>query len=175
MNSDLDFTAVGALLLKNVQKVPGSATNTVTGLRKTGTPVGEGALDHVVLAGTFDRTSAGNTQAQNDRYDAILDAIEFAALSVSGITAHEIGHSVGLVPNGAPPSGLFGDAHEDNTFTEATSGSPNTSSHLDYLGNDIMAPASSAEDRAETGTDFQSFNPYDRDYLQHRQVHDEGK
>jgi hypothetical protein len=142
---------------------------------KGGTPVGEGTNDHVVLAGTFDRTSASNTQAQNDRYDQILDAVELAAMSVSAVAAHEIGHSVGLVPDGAPKSGFFGGAHHSNSFTEATSGSPNTTHHLDFLGNDVMPAAASVDDRTATGSDFQVFNPMERNYLGHRQVHDEGR
>jgi len=142
---------------------------------KGGTPVGEHSLDDDVLAGSFNRAAGGNPPAQNDRYDDIMDAIEASAMSVSGVVAHEMGHGVGTTANGAPKKGSFGWAHRDNTFTEATSGSPNTGRHIDYVGNDIMAPASSSDDRMSTGTDFQSFNPYDDGYLRHRQVYDEGE
>ena len=90
MNVSTTGTEWGAVVLAKFQKAKG------------GTPVGEDTNDAVVLADTFDRTSGSNTQAQNDRYDAIHDAIEQAALSVSGVLAHEIGHSVGLVPDDAP-------------------------------------------------------------------------
>ena len=40
--------------------------------------VGEGSDDAAVLAGSFDRTSAGNTSAQNARYDAVFDGVEIA-------------------------------------------------------------------------------------------------
>ncbi len=142
---------------------------------KGGAPVGEHSLDDNVLAGSFNRAAGGNTQQENDRYDDIYDAIEASAMSVSGVLAHEMGHGVGTTANGSPKTGSFGWAHRNNTFTEATSGSPNTGRHIDYLGNDIMAPASSVDDRISTGTDFQSFNPYDDGYLRHRQVYDEGQ
>ena len=142
---------------------------------KGGTPIGEHSDDATVLGSGFDRTANGNTQAQNDRYDAIIDAIEAAAGSVSGVVAHEIGHSTGLVPDGGPKTGLFGNAHRTNTFTEATTASPNTTHHLDYVGNDVMGPASSVDDRMATGTDFMIFNPYLDGFLRHRQIHDEGK
>lgn len=142
---------------------------------KGGTPAGESADDDDVLAGTFDRASGSNTSAQNTRYDVLMDAIEMAALSVTGVGAHEMGHSVGLVANGPPKTGLFGFARRENAFTEATASFPNTSSHLDFLGNDIMAPSSSVDERTATGSDFQRFNPLDLNYLLHRQVHDEGK
>lgn len=163
MNSSTSLSTWGARVLANFQTAKG------------GTPIGEHADDPTVLAGTFDRTAQGNTQAQNDRYDAIMDAIEASAASVSGVNAHEIGHSLGLVPDGAPKTGLFGNAHRNNTFTEATSGSPNTTGHLDHLGNDIMAPSSSVDERLATGTDFQRFNPFDQGYLERKQVHDEGR
>jgi hypothetical protein len=136
-----------------------------------GTPIGNGADDATVLSDTFDRTSGSNTTAQNDRYDAIMDVIDKMALAVSGVTAHEIGHSLGLVPDGAPPTGLFGNADDSNSFTEGG----NTAHHLDYLGNDIMSPAASFTSRTRTGTDFQRFNPYDINYLRNRQVYDEAK
>lgn len=142
---------------------------------KGGTPVGEHAEDDDVLAGAFDRTSTNNTQAQNDRYDAIMDAIEACAMSISGVTAHEIGHSVGLVADSGPKKGMMGNVHHTNTFTEATASSNNTTAHMNYLGNDIMSPASSVDDRTATGLDIMRFSPYDLNYLLHRQVHDEGK
>jgi hypothetical protein len=144
---------------------------------KGGTAVGEGALDDDVLAGGYDRTSSAgtNTQAMKDRYDQIMDAIEAAALSVSGVTAHEIGHSVGLVADGGPKTGAFGNAPYTNTFCESTAASPNTSGHLNCVGNDVMAPASSVDSRLATGTDFMRFAPLQREYLLHRAVYDEGR
>jgi hypothetical protein len=163
MNSSVSLSAWGTRVLGNFQAAKG------------GTPIGQHADDGTVLAGSFDRASGGNTQAQNDRYDAIFDAIEVSALAVSSVVAHEIGHSTGLVPDGAPKTGLFGHAHRNNTFTEATSASPNTPSHLDYVGNDVMSPSSSTDERLATGADFARFNPFNDGYLRHRQVHDEGK
>ena len=163
MNSSATFSEWGVYVLAPFQSAKG------------GTPIGQGTNDAAVLAGTFDRTSGSNTQAQNDRYDAIMDAIEASALAVSSVVAHEIGHSTGLVPDGAPKTGLFGHAHRNNTFTEATSASPNTTIHLDYVGNDIMSPTSSTDERLATGAEFSRFNPYNDGYLLHRQIHDEGK
>jgi len=137
-----------------------------------GTPVGEHASDDEVLSGSYDRSSWTNA-TDNARYDDIFDAIEVVSLYVSTTLAHEIAHSVGLVAPGAPGTGLFGGAHYANTFTEATKDYPNTSHHLDFLGNDIMGPFSYFTDDIATGFDFQRFSPLDIAYLRSRLGYDE--
>jgi len=139
-----------------------------------GIPVGEDVSDDDVLAGSFDRTTSSNA-VFNARYDAILDAVEHAALYTSVLLAHEIGHSLGLVADGPPKTGLFGAAHYNNTFTEATSLTPNTAKHLDYLGNDLMAGSTTFDATTYTGSAFKRFSPLDVAYLRNRLLHDEGK
>lgn len=139
-----------------------------------GTPVGQDASDDNVLAGSFVRATSTNTTF-NARYDAIHDAIEHAALYASAMLAHEIGHSLGLVADGGPKTGLFGGAHYGNTFTEATSAMPNTSNHLDFLGNDLMAAATTFDATTLTGSDFKRFGPLEIAYLLNRLIYDEGK
>ncbi len=140
-----------------------------------GTPVGEHASDDDVLAGSFDRTTSTNT-THNTRYDDIMDAVETVALYVSTVLAHEVGHSLGLVPNSAPKTGLFGWAHRNNTFTAATSTSPNTSSHLNFgPPRSIMAPAVSMTVAVRTGADFMRFNPLLLAHLRRRVIYDEGR
>lgn len=139
-----------------------------------GTPVGEHASDDDVLAGTFDRTTSVNA-THNTRYDEIIDGIDFVALLISAVTAHEIGHSTGLVQSGAPKTGLFGGAHLNNTFSEATSSNPNTTSHLDVVGPSIMQPKTNVTTDSASGASFSRFNTMIRAYLLGRLVHDEGK
>jgi hypothetical protein len=140
-----------------------------------GTPVGEDASDDDVLAGTFDRSTSGNA-THNARYDAIMDAIELIALYTSVVFAHEVGHSIGLVANGAPKTGFFGNAHEDNDFTDATSTKKNTSHHLDFAGvNDIMGATVGFGAATRTGTEAKRFNPQIIGHLLGRIVNDEGK
>ena len=140
-----------------------------------GTPVGEHASDDDVLAGSFDRTTSTNT-THSARHDAIMDGIESVALYVSAVLAHETGHSLGLAPDSAPKTGLFGWAHRDNSFTEATTASPNTSSHLNFGSpRNIMAATISYSAAARTGTEFMRFNPLYLAHLRRRVIYDEGR
>ncbi len=139
-----------------------------------GTPLGEHASDDDVLAGTFDRTTSTNT-THNARYDDIMDGIDFVALLVSSTTAHEVGHSIGLVAVGAPKTGLFGGAHENNTFTEATSISPNTSAHLNVIGPEVMAAVADPTADTATGSALARFNRMIQAWMLGRLMHDEGK
>jgi hypothetical protein len=63
-----------------------------------GTPIGEDAQDGQRLAGTL-------VDARSDDIDLAIAALaRFTAV----VTAHECGHSMGLVQNGAMPVGLYG-------------------------------------------------------------------
>ncbi|MFN0059162.1 MAG: hypothetical protein ACKVX7_11940 [Planctomycetota bacterium] len=125
-----------------------------------GTPAGEGAIDHVVLDPSFDRLDPGNSIAENDRYDEIYAAIDALARSTAVILAHEIGHSVGLVANGAPPTGLFG-----GVTGASFSGADTTSLHLDSPGNNIMAAALGFSTSLITGSSAYHFNELNEAYL----------
>ncbi|MEN8150303.1 MAG: Ig-like domain-containing protein, partial [Planctomycetota bacterium] len=140
-----------------------------------GTPVGEHASDDDVLADTFDRLTSTDT-THNVRYDEIMDAVELVALYLSATAAHEIGHSLGVVADGAPKTGQFGGAHHGNAFTDATSLNPNTSGHLSVAGlNNLMATGSNFSLMSRTGTEFQRFAPHVHAYLVRRVIYDEGR
>src|SRR5690349_23776449 len=59
-------------------------------------------------------------------------------------------HRRPLIATVFPYTTLFRSA---NTFTEATASFPNTSAHLNALGNDVMSSVSSVDQRSATGTD----------------------
>jgi len=140
-----------------------------------GTPVGEDASDDDVLADTFDRATSTNT-THNVRYDEVMDAVELVALYLSATAAHEIGHSLGVVADGAPKTGQFGGAHHGNVFTDATSTNPNTSGHLSLAGsNNLMATGSNFSLMSRTGTEFQRFARHVHAYLTRRVIYDEGR
>lgn len=83
-----------------------------------GTPAGSGPLDATLLRDGFE-WSLANSTAQA-RWTQVLQAADDWAVVTGIITAHEVGHSLGLVAPGASPTGLLGDAtlHE-STATAA--------------------------------------------------------
>ncbi len=125
-----------------------------------GTPVGEHALDDDVLADDFDRLAAGNTTAENQRYDRIWIAIHAWGRSVAVVAAHEIGHSLGMCANGAPPAGLFG-----NVTGPAFAGPYTNSFHFDSPGNNIMASSLAFAPSINSGPTGYRFNELEIAYL----------
>ncbi len=83
-----------------------------------GTPAGSGSLDAQVLRDEFEWSQANSTAQA--RWSQVLQAADDWAVVTGIITAHEVGHSLGLVAPGASPNGLLGDAtlHE-STATAA--------------------------------------------------------
>ncbi len=136
---------------------------------RSGTAVGASNLDATVLSGSFNYATA--TQPQKDRFDLIMTAIDHMALYLSFVAAHEVGHSVGLVADGAPPAGLFGGSHEGNTFI--TDGGFTTSGHIDTPGNNLMEAASPFSEAVAQGSAFARFGPMNAAWLLRRFVYDQ--
>jgi hypothetical protein len=102
-------------------------------LGQGGKPVGEHPLDAQILAESFDPKSAPMEAAA--RHQRLTFLVEMLGRLAGALTAHEVGHSLGLVANGPPPHGLFG-GEKNASFAD-----PNrtTSAHLDTGGFDLMA------------------------------------
>jgi len=94
----------------------------------TGTPVGDHPLDLEVLDPGFDREALGNSPEACARYDELAWAAEVIGLTVAAVAAHEMGHALGLVPDGPPPDGFFG-GRADVSFM---GGELTNSHHADY-------------------------------------------
>ncbi|MCG8588430.1 MAG: hypothetical protein MJE66_03995 [Proteobacteria bacterium] len=71
-----------------------------------GTPVGEHPDDAAVMAPNFDPATA--SAAELARHLEIENAVDAFAQAIAGVTAHEVGHALGLVAHGDAPGGLFG-------------------------------------------------------------------
>ncbi len=97
-----------------------------------GQPLGAHPADAEVLDPAFDPYAAhpGDVQA---RYEALSQIARWLALAIATVTAHEMGHAMGLMPNGLPPAGFFGDA------TDVTFVGPRTNRfHADLPGLNLM-------------------------------------
>jgi hypothetical protein len=128
-----------------------------------GTPLGFSAEDVTVLSSSFNRSNPANTAAQNRRYDDLAVAIDAMGRVTAVILAHEIGHSVGLVANGAPPGGLFG-----GEYRASFSGPYTNTFHLDTSANDIMASSLGFSGAMATGSSAPRFNELTMAYLLER-------
>lgn len=92
-----------------------------------GIPAGDHDLDPLVLSEGFDRFDPQNSDEENQRYDDVLGCIDAASILIAMITAHEMGHTMGLVEDGAPPFGFFG-SRSDVSFM----GPLSYGAHADY-------------------------------------------
>ncbi len=100
----------------------------------TGKPVGTHPQDMLVLSAHFDRYALGNSPEANERWDHLAEAARMIGLAIASVTAHEMGHAMGLVPNGPPPQGFFG-GRGDVTFIGDNS---TDSHHADYPKLNLM-------------------------------------
>ncbi|MEM7206058.1 MAG: hypothetical protein AAF628_37735 [Planctomycetota bacterium] len=111
-----------------------------------GTPIGDDAQDAARLAGSVTDTRA----------TTISNAIARFARAVSVIVAHECGHSMGLVQDGAMPLGLYGDS---GSFPGSSSGHINNDDSLfPGAAQNVMSPLISFSGAVNSGTGFNGLN-----------------
>jgi hypothetical protein len=89
-------------------------------------------------------------------YDLLIN---FMALGLASVLTHEMGHSLGLVPYGPPPEGLFAGVAVD--FVEAVA----PDAHIDTAGMNIMQTGGSADVGAILGGEIPAFEPLSMAYL----------
>lgn len=141
-NTQLDFATtggaqrLGVFLHTIVDSGVGQANSTL--FRTTydaftpvngGTPIGNVAQDGDRLLGTVG----------DARETAIDTAISLMARFVATVTAHECGHSVGLVVDGAMPSGLYG--NDTSNFPGSASGHIRNTSLFPTGATNLMSPS----------------------------------
>lgn len=126
-----------------------------------GTPFGEHPADATVIAPDYDPETSTD-QAANTRYVLLTLVVDLAARGLASVLCHEIGHSLGLVPSGPPPLGLFAGVKTDFT------GAVFSDAHVDTDGLNIMQTGS-VTNILEAATLQPAFNPLVRAYLK-RQV-----
>ena len=99
-----------------------------------GTPVGEHEHDAAALADTFDRYDLDNDPAIVSRYDELSRVARLIAVGIGAVTAHEMGHAMGLMPDEPPPVGFFG-GRGDVSFINADF---TNSHHADFPAVNLM-------------------------------------
>lgn len=77
-----------------------------------GQPVGAHPADAEVLDPGFDPYALDVAPERLARHDTLRTVARYLALVLASVAAHEMGHAMGLMPNGAPPDGFFGDTPE---------------------------------------------------------------
>ncbi len=114
---------------------------------RNGTPIGNDPNDGLRLLGTL----------ADARATAITNAIRRLARFTAVVTAHEIGHSVGLVQNGAMPFGLYGG--DSTNFPGSSTGHIKMSPLIFPPGSvNVMSPAIGFEDTLSSSTGFNKLN-----------------
>lgn len=125
-----------------------------------GRPFGSVAGDEAFLQPGFDADAlpAGETKSRALRFRLLFDAL---SLALASITAHEMGHSLGLVKPGLPPQGLL--AEVDGPWVAR----PVEDAHIDTPGFNLMQSGSSF-DFADALNASPSFNEVNLAYLRRR-------
>ncbi|MCB9884712.1 MAG: hypothetical protein H6838_04425 [Planctomycetes bacterium] len=112
----------------------------------SGTAIGADAQDDQRLTGAL-------TDSRTTTIDAaIADLARFTAV----IVAHECGHSVGLVENGAMPTGLYG--NDTTNFPGSSDGHIRTSSLFPAGATNVMSPALSYSGAVNAASAFNTLN-----------------
>ena len=128
-----------------------------------GVPVGDHEEDARLLSEDFVPTDCDDDLLL-ERYTLIELAVSYGALALASTLAHEVGHSLGLVPPGPPPEGLFGGVHgllfTDNDLDDA---------HIDSAGLNVMQTGA-VTNWLEALSDSPRFNPLNWAYLRRQLV-----
>lgn len=165
--TDFQNSRLGVFVLTVVDNINGLGGPSTTTFRQTydplrseipgGQPIGANAQDAARLAGSV--TDARLTQ--------MLNAMGRMARFIAVVVAHETGHSMGLVKNGAMPTGLYGGdpanfpGSNDQHIRMPTTVFPNGSVN-------VMSPTLNFELALSSRTAFNSLN---RAYLRERALY----
>ncbi len=111
-----------------------------------GTPIGNDSLDIQRMTG----------QLNDARTVVIENAIDRMGYFIASVVAHECGHSMGLVQDGAMPVGLFGG--DATNFPGSTSGHIDTSFQYTGFAMNLMSPFIDFDGAIDPGSSFNHLN-----------------
>ena len=95
---------------------------------------------------------------ERDRAGLFLLELRLLSLAVASVTAHEMGHSLGMIAPGMPPHGLLGGVAGPWVIK------PQDQHHIDTIGPNLMQTGDSF-DPAELLTQTPAFSPLEGGYL----------
>lgn len=155
------FTA----LMRKTASLPGLKPLLGLTVPATGTPLGGLPDDVKLLDPTY---SPPNDADPLHKKRATLVKLFFkvGGIGLAALTAHEIGHSLGLVAPGAPPAGLFGGACQAAFVNSCSDGA-----HVDTAGANLMQSGKSLN-VGDFLTSYPRFEPLSLAYLRRRLVVD---
>lgn len=106
-------------------------------------------------------TLTGDAPQRYAIYELVMD---LGSMALASILAHEMGHSLGLVPFGAPPDGLFAGVRADFTVTLAPD------AHIDIEGLNVMQTGGNLNLSEAVGGERPAFEPLSWAYLRRQLV-----
>jgi hypothetical protein len=127
------------------------------------TPMGESPLDPLIMSPDFDAQTSTNQDAVT-RYFEYEFAVKMISIALGSTLAHEMGHSLGLVPSGPPPTGMFAEMPGLN-FTVSDVAGP----HIDIPGLNVMQTGA-VTNWADALRSLPFFEPLSLAYLRRRLV-----
>lgn len=129
-----------------------------------GTAFGDHTDDMSFLGKDGDEIDRASLSADAAQRFAIYElVIDLGGMALASILAHEIGHSLGLVPFGAPPVGMFAGVRADFTVTLADD------AHIDIEGLNVMQTGGNLDIAEAIGGERPAFEPLSWAYLR-RQI-----
>lgn len=120
--------------------------------------------DDLQFLGRDDVDPATLTGSAPSRYAIYELVMDLGGMALASILAHEIGHSLGLVPPGAPPSGLFAGMDVDFVVTVTDD------AHIDTDGLNVMQTGGNLNISEAIGGERPVFEPLSWAYLRRQLV-----
>jgi len=130
-----------------------------------GVPLGGREGDEALLDPSYNPNSDPDS-VRKQRGVVFRFFLQVGGIGLAALTAHEIGHSLGLVAPGPPPTGLFGGASQADFVVGPADGW-----HIDTAGPNLMQSGSSLN-IADFLTTYPRYNPLNLAYLKRRLVVD---
>ena len=129
----------------------------------TGTPLGGLQGDALLLDPAYSPPNDADP-LHKKRSTLVKLFFKVGGIGLAALTAHEMGHSLGLVAPGAPPAGLFGGACLASFVLSCSDGA-----HVDTAGANLMQSGKSLN-VSDFLTSYPRFEPLSLAYLQRRLV-----